>query len=263
MKNEPELLRVVLADDEPMARLSVKSLLSKDEGVQLVAECANGMQAVEAVREHKPDILFLDIQMPGMGGFEVLETLDEEELPTVVFATAFDRYAVEAFDASAVDYLLKPFDDERFFRALERAKDQVGKRKESAEQVGELLAKYGQTISDEQEASNGPLMRITIPREGRIDVVETAELFWIEAADQYVDLHTKNGVFLMRESMAKLERCLDPTRFQRIHRSVIVALDAVRALERQPGGTGRVQVADDKWLPVSRSRYTALKARIV
>jgi len=254
--------RVALADDEPMGRLSVRALLERDPQVELVAECANGMETVLAVREHRPEILFLDVQMPGMTGLEVLEALEEEHLPVVVFATAFDRYAVEAFDLSAVDYLLKPFDDERFAKALERAKQRVARAGGSAEDLSRLVTSYGETIERQQAEEGGPVDRLTIHRGGRVDVVQVDEILWIEAADQYVELHTRGGVVLMRESMGHLERTLDPRRFLRVHRSAIVALEQIRALERHPGGTGRVQVAAETWLPVSRSRLTAVKARL-
>lgn len=261
MPESSESYTVVLADDEPMGRMSLRVLLEKDPSVQIVAECANGMQVIEAVREHKPQVLFLDIQMPGMTGFDVLEELEESELPVTVFATAFDRFAVQAFDKSAADYLLKPFDDERFARALERAKQRV-REQESVESSpeSEVATEYGNTIAEEQSEGDGPTKRLQITREGHIDYVETDDLLWVEAADQYVMLHSVHGEYLMRDSMGHLERCLDPVRFKRIHRSAIVALPEVRALERQSGGTGRVQVTADKWLPVSRSRYTTLKA---
>lgn len=264
MSSETPRLRVVLADDEPMARTSVRALLSRDPEVELVAECANGMQAVEAVRALHPDILFLDIQMPGMGGFDVIEALEDEQLPVIVFATAFDRYALDAFEVHAVDYILKPFDDERFAKALEHAKERV--RQSSATQQSELFpelfATLGEGIAAAQGAGSGALRRLTVRREGRVEIIDTNTLMWIEAADQYVVLHTQTGEILMRESMGQLERDLDPARFQRVHRSAIVALDQIRALERFSGGAGRVQVDDDKWLPVSRSRLAALKRRL-
>lgn len=262
MTSQPKRFRVVLADDEPMGRLSVKSLLGRDSEVEVVAECANGLEAVKAVREHKPDILFLDIQMPGMGGFDVVEFLEEDELPVIVFATAFDQFALDAFNVSAVDYILKPFDDERFALALARAKERAGSPMDRGELVADLLTSYGETISKQQEEEGGPTHRLTILREGGMDLIDTADLLWVEAADQYVELHTKRGVFLMRESMGKLERLLDPEVFQRIHRSAIVRLSLIRTLERHSGGTGRVLVDDDSWLPVSRSRLVALKARL-
>jgi len=256
--------RVAYADDEPMGRAGVRALLERDPEVEIVAECSNGMEVVEAVREHAPQILLLDIQMPGMTGFEVLDALDSVELPVVVFVTAFDRYAVAAFDRSAADYVLKPFDDERFLRALARAKERAatGGQDQRAADLSRVVESYGATLEEQQEEAGGPVERLSIHREGRIDVVETGELRLVQAADQYVELHTVQGVKLMRESMSHLERVLDPARFQRIHRSFIVAVSEVRSLKRFPGGTGEVELADGTRLPVSRSRYTGLKARL-
>jgi len=256
--------RVAFADDEPLGRAGVRALLERDPEVEIVAECANGMQVVEAVREHAPQILLLDVQMPGMTGFEVLDALDEAELPVVVFVTAYDRYAVAAFDRSAADYVLKPFDDERFERALARAKERAvsASDDEKESDLSRVVESYGETLGERQEAEGGPVSRLSIHREGRIDVVETEDLLWVEAADQYVELHTRQGVQLMRESMSHLEEVLDPARFLRIHRSALVALSEVRSLERFPGGTGRVRLADGTQLPVSRSRYRGLKARL-
>ncbi len=256
-------LRIVLVDDEPLGRASLRSLLAKDPGVELVAECANGLEAVAAVRAERPDILFLDIQMPGMTGFEVVEELEEDDLPVVVFATAFDQYALDAFEVHAVDYLLKPFDDERFRVALERAKQRV--ERESAAALREQLSDLLSTVvagKPAQEDSSKLSTKLSIHREGRVDLVDTEDLVWVEAADQYVMLHTVRGDFLMRESMGKLEVSLDPARFLRTHRSAIVALDQVCALERLGGGVGRVQLASGAWLPVSRSRMASVKARL-
>ena len=204
-------IRVILADDEPMGRASIKALLARDPDVVLIAECENGIEAVAAVRESRPDILFLDVQMPGMGGFEVVEELDDETggdgPPVVVFATAYDEYALEAFEVHAVDYLLKPFDDQRFEIALGRAKERV--RTENSSGAGTGLSELLETINTPltREAPEGGFAsRLTIHREGRIDVVDTEDLIWVEAADQYVMLHTGDGEFLMRESMGKLER---------------------------------------------------------
>ena len=180
----------------------------------------------------------------------------------IVFATAFDKYALEAFDVSAVDYLLKPFDDDRFAKALSRAKDRVSKKAEASDEVADLLSNYSKTIPSQQGEEGGAATRLRIMREGGMDLIETSEILWIEAADQYVELHTGRGVFLMRESMGNLERMLDPEVFQRIHRSAIVRIGLIQTLERQSGGTGRVLVGEESWLPVSRSRYASLKARL-
>jgi two-component system LytT family response regulator len=256
-------MKVVFADDEPLSRATMRKLLARDPEVEVVAECANGIEAVGAVRSERPDILILDIQMPGMTGFEVVEELEDEGPPVIVFATAYDQYALDAFEVHAVDYLLKPFDDERFQKALERAK--LRAERESRSAVGEQLSGLLETLNEGRSAagsSNPALTRLTIHREGRVDVVNTEDLVWIESADQYVMLHTADGEFLMREAMSKLEQSLDAERFLRIHRSAIVALDQVRTLERLGSGVGRVQLVDGQWLPVARSRMAALKGRL-
>ncbi len=264
MSPSDRVLRVVVADDEPMGRASIVALLARDRRVQVVAECANGMETVAAIREHRPDVLFLDVQMPGMGGFDVIHALEPGELPVVVFATAYDQYAVEAFEVHAVDYLLKPFDDERFATALERAKERVlsqsvDEREQAASQV---KAAVSDSTNDIAENEGGVTRRLTIHREGRVDVVDTDDLQWVEAADQYVQLHTADGVFLMRKSMTYLEKHLDPDRFLRVHRSAIVAMEQIRSLERIGTGGGRVRISDGTWIPVSRSRMAPLRARL-
>lgn len=259
-------VRVVVVDDEPLARAALRKLLSSDGEVELVRECSNGDEALEALRSLRPDVVFLDVQMPGRSGFEVLESLSEEERPAVVFTTAYDRYALNAFDLHAVDYLLKPFDDERFRLALTRAKDRsrtdavLGAGRQLADLLAAVRGKTGQQPTDDLLAA--PLTRLTIHREGRLEVVEADAVDWIEAADQYVCLHTAEGEHLMRESMSQLESQLDPARFMRVHRSAIVALDRVRRLETQGGGAGRVQLKDGTWVPVSRSRIANVRRQL-
>lgn len=235
-----ENLRVVIVDDEPMARSTLRRLLAADPEVELVAECAHGGEAVEAVSAHAPDVLFLDVQMPELDGFGVLAALPPEQIPTVVFTTAYDKYALAAFDVAAADYLLKPFDDARFAQALERAKARA--REGGAEQ-------------------SESLRRLAIHHLGRVDLLDVESIDWIEAADQYVKLHTRSGSHLARLSMAHLEESLDVEHFVRVHRSALVAIDRVRRLERDSSGTGRVLLDDgkDTWLPVSRSRMAQMR----
>jgi len=255
---EPQpILRVVIVDDEPLGRLTLRSLLSADSGVVIVGECANGAEAIAAVRKQKPDILFLDVQMPGMTGFDVIDVLSKEELPIVVFVTAFDQYALKAFDANAVDYLLKPFDDERFESALERAKERARgvSLASMQEQITSAMQMVGNGIDREAK-------RITIRSEGRVQLVSVDDITWVESADQYVQIHTAESVYLMRESMASLERDLDPDCFMRIHRSAIVAIGQIQLMESLPGGGARVQIDSETWLPVSRSRVAGVRARL-
>lgn len=259
-------LTVLIVDDEPMARATLRSLLEAEPGVELLGECSNGAEALTSLRRTRPDLLFLDVEMPGMNGFEVIEALGEENPPLVVFTTAYDRYAIEAFGVHAVDYLLKPFDDERFAQALERARDHLVRERvvDASRALAQLVQPEASGPPGELEDSGEPtpLERLTIRREGGIELVETSSIHWVESADQYVRLHTARGEILMRESMGALERSLDPVRFQRVHRSAIVALEQVRQLVTQAGGLGRVQLLDETWVPVSRARIAALRRRI-
>lgn len=268
-------MRVVIVDDEPMGRATLRSLLERETDVELVAECRDGDEALGTLKEMRPDLVFLDVQMPGRSGFDVVRELAEDERPRVVFVTAFDQYALEAFEVHAVDYLLKPFDDARFLQSLERVRAEF--RRDAVEGMGRRLADLVGGLEGEESPSTplaldplegqppedpAPAGRIAIHREGRLDLIEIDALVWIEAADQYVRLHTKDGIHLMRESMGHFERTLDPARFLRVHRSAIVDLSRVRTLETKAGGTGRILVGEDTWIPVSRSRVPAVRERL-
>ena len=215
-------LRAVLVDDEPLARERLRSLLEEEPDVELVAECADGAEAVSAVRREKPDLLFLDVQMPGMDGFEVLQALEPAHLPAVVFVTAHDRYALRAFDHHALDYLLKPFDRRRFASALERARldlraDRSGRR---------ILA-----LVADLRRENRPAQRIVVKTLGRVFFLRPSEVDWMEAAGNYVRLHVGEETYLVRDTMKEMESRLDPDMFVRIHRSRMVNLDSVRELQ--------------------------------
>jgi two-component system LytT family response regulator len=252
-------IRTILVDDEEIARSTLRTLLASDREFEIVAECANGLEAVEAARALAPDLVFLDVQMPGLGGLEVLERLDPDRMPLVIFATAYDRYALEAFDRCAVDYLLKPFDDDRFFRAVERANARL--RTEAAAEIGRRNAELRATVQNRGDAA-APLRRLAIQHGTRIEYVDAHEIEWIEAADQYVQIHARGGVHLVRESMDRLERMLDPAAFLRVHRSAIVALAAVRTFETLESGNGQVVLRSGERLPVSRSRAPEIRARL-
>ncbi|MCB9915117.1 MAG: response regulator transcription factor [Planctomycetes bacterium] len=245
--NGPAPLRVVIADDEPIARAFLRRLLAEVADVRVARECATGPEVVPAVREERPDLLFLDVHMPGGSGLEALAELAPEERPAVVLTTAFDRYAVRAFEEQVVDYLLKPFDRERFRLALERAQEHLALRS---------LARP--ELADEP----GYARWLGIARQGGVERVEVDRLVWIEAADQYVHLHTADGSHLMRESMNELERRLDPERFLRVHRSALVALEHVTRLETRPGHAGRLLLDGGAWVPVSRVRVPAVRRRL-
>ena len=211
-----EKIRALLVDDEPLARSNLKFLLRQDPDVESIAEAGSGAEAVAAIRGTRPDLVFLDVQMPECGGFDVLEILKAEgALPVIVFVTAYDEYALRAFDAGALDYLLKPFDDSRFALALQRAKERLIAREPA------LSGTFG--------AAEAP--RLTVRSAGQEVYVRIPDIDWVEAADYYVCLHVGPKSHLLRRSMAELERDLDPHMFCRIHRSSIVNLRRVRALQ--------------------------------
>lgn len=240
------MLRAVIVDDEELARGFLRELLAPHSEIEIAAECANGFEAVKAIGETSPDLLFLDVQMPKLDGFEVLELLDQtQSAPVVVFVTAYDQYAMRAFDAHAVDYLLKPFSAERFERALERAKARLGERRPPLDAA----------------PPRGPQerpQRIVVKDGTRVHVIPLDKLDYIEAQDDYVALHSGGKSHLKQQSIASLEATLDPARFVRIHRSAIVNLERIARIEPY-GKESRIAIlADGTRLPVSRSGYTRL-----
>ena len=241
------VLKVVIVDDEPLAREGLRTLLSGDRDIEVVAECADGQAAVEAIRRTKPDIVFLDVQMPDVDGFDVLRALAGETLPAVVFVTAYDKYALRAFDVHAVDYLLKPFHDERFAEALARAKARRGE--DMSERIARLL--------DERKPK---IMRVLVKTGGRVLFIRADEIDWIEAADYYVKLHVAGKVHMLRESMAALEARLDPEVFFRVHRSAIVNLERVRELQPFSRREHVLVLRDGTRLRLTRSRRERLAA---
>ena len=215
------VLRALIVDDERLAREKLRRLLEAEADVTIVGECASGAEAVEAVRQHSPDLIFLDIQMPGLSGFDVLREIGPDAVAQVVFVTAHDEFAVRAFDVQALDYLLKPFDAPRFRDALQRV------RKRS---VGELQEKLASLL--EQLATRSPYAeRLLVKGAGRMSFVRVDEIDWIEAADNYVRLHAGREEHLLRETMNGIETRLDPQRFIRVHRSALVNIDAVKEVQ--------------------------------
>ena len=237
----------LIIDDEPAARSRLRRLLGAHPEIEIVAECANGFEAVKAIAETTPDLLFLDVQMPKLDGFEVLELIDQtlQTPPVVIFVTAYDQYAMRAFDAHAVDYLLKPFSAERFGKALERAKSRLGERR----------------IPVELAAGRAPAerpQRIVVKDGTRVHVIPLDKLDYVEAQDDYVALHSGGRSHLKQQSIASLEATLDPARFVRIHRSAIVNLERVARIEPY-GKESRIAILNDGTrLSVSRSGYARL-----
>lgn len=224
---QPAPLRVILVDDEPLARGRLRSLLRGEPGIEIVAECPDGEQAVAAIREHAPDLVFLDIQMPGRDGFGVIQAVGPARMPAVIFTTAFDQYALKAFDVHALDYLLKPFDRERFRAALSRARRMTL----GAPGHGELADRLAAALA-ERERESRALDRLAIKGVNRIHIVKLDEVRCIEAAGNYLHIHAgAQEPFVMRETLSAIEGRLDASKFVRIHRSTIVNVDFVKELQ--------------------------------
>jgi two-component system LytT family response regulator len=234
-------VRVLVVDDEALARRNVTVLLRADPDIESIAECASGSEAVEAIRTSRPDLVFLDVQMPECGGFDVLELLGAELPPVIIFVTAHDEYALRAFEAGALDYLLKPFDDARFRRALQRAKDK--------------LAHYAPRQSQ-------PAGRLVVRSPGQLLFVNVADIDWIDAAGYYACLHVDGATHVIRRTLSELERDLGDEKFVRIHRSIIVNLDRIRGLELQSGGEYEVVLHSRVRLRLSRRFRKRLQERI-
>ena len=239
-------VRTVVVDDEQLARERLRTLLNGQGEVELVGEGADGLSALEMIRREKPDLVFLDVQMPELNGFEVLEALGDEVRPVVVFVTAHDQFALKAFDVHAIDYLLKPFDKERFQRALKRALEMVRAARDGGP---------GQKLSPVlEEARNQPkkLERIMVKSEGRVLLVKVDDIDWIEAADNYVNIRTGNESHMMRDTMNSLETRLPPEKFMRISRSTIVNLERIKELQPMFHGEYVVVLKNGTKLTLSR-----------
>lgn len=226
-------IRAVIVDDEPLARDGIRMLAERDPEIELVGEAGSGRAAVELLRAQQPDLLFLDVEMPEMNGFDVLSRVPAEQLPVVIFVSAYDAYAMRAFEVHALDYLQKPYEDDRFFEALRRAKEHLRREKlsELSSRLIGLLESYGErgsVAAVANEERSGPLRRIAIRSSGRVVYVDVADIDWIEAADYYVQLHVGGESHLHRQTMSSLAEQLDSKSFCRIHRSAIVNLTRVR-----------------------------------
>jgi two-component system, LytTR family, response regulator len=239
-------IRVLIADDEPLARQRIQTLLEHEDDIAVVAECADGLQAVAAVEEHKPDLLFLDVQMPALDGFGVLEALEPAERPVVIFVTAHDHYALRAFDVHALDYLLKPYDRDRFHKALERARAEI-----RGSERGRADSRLTSLV--EEVKARRPVERLLIKSAGRVYFVRVEEIWWIEASGNYARLHAGSETHLLRETMNGLEMRLDPQRFLRIHRSTIVNIERIKELHPWFHGDYQVVLHDGTELTLSRS----------
>ena len=240
-------IRALIVDDEPLGRERIRTLLREDAEVEVVGECADGRQAIAAVERLKPDLLFLDVQMPEMDGFAVVDAIAAQHMPAIIFVTAYDRYAVQAFEVHALDYLLKSFDRERFQSAVARAKQEIRRSREGA--LNERLA----GLLEDLESRKQRATRVVIKSAGRIFFLPVEEIDWVEAADNYVRIHAGIEAHLVRETLQSLEGRLDPAKFLRIHRSTIVNLDRIRELHPLFHGDYAVRLRDGTELTLSRN----------
>jgi len=240
-------IRTLIVDDEPLARRKIRRMLSRDPEVEILDDCSNGRDAISAIGVQRPDLLLLDVQMPEVDGFDVLESITPSRMPFVIFITAYDQYALRAFEVSAVDYLVKPFDRRRFEKALQRAKSRL------ATERGSEVNQQTLALLEELKARSSQTERLVIKAGGRAFFLKTEEIDWIEAEGKYVRLHVGKESYLLREAIGSMENQLDPKRFPRIHRSTIVNIDRVRELQPWFHNEYRVILKDGTELMLSRS----------
>ena len=232
-------IRTLIVDDEPEARLGLLSLLESDGDITVIGECSGGNEALEAIRLYKPDLVLLDIQMPDMNGFEVIRSIEADVLPLVIFVTAYDQYSLKAFEVHAVDYVLKPFTNRRFYEAIAQAKQKIRSQKDLSkltERMNALLAKFDEHSPLIPKVAPAYLQRIAVKEGDRITFLNVEHIDWIEAADNYICIHTGRKKYLLRSKLRDIEKQLDPNHFLRIHRSRIVRIDGIR--EMVPMGSG-------------------------
>lgn len=247
-------IRTLIVDDEPLARDRLRRMLETQQDVEILGECGDGKTAVDAIRQRNPDLLFLDIQMPEMDGFEVLAEVNDRPPPAVVFVTAYDQYAIKAFEVNALDYLLKPFDQQRFAAAVERVRDRLRTNRTGQKD------QYTTMLRDAENGKEYP-ERLLVRTLGRIHFVKIEEIDWIEAAGNYVKLRVGDDTHLLRETMQALEQKLSPKKFLRIHRSTIVNIDRIKELQPLFHGDYVVILKSGTQLTLSRGYRDRVQAR--
>jgi len=240
-------IKVSIVDDEPLARKRVAQLLEKESDVEIVADCADGLAAISAINKHQPDLIFLDVQMPEVSGFDVLRELKGGKTPAVIFVTAFDQYTIQAFDVSAVDYLLKPFSEERFRQAVSRARQHL--RPKSENDDGQRFSR----LLDHLNLSKGFLERLIVSHKNRLILVPVNDVDWIESYGNYLKIHAGSKTYLLRETMNALAARTDPEKFIRIHRATLVNVERIRELQPMFGGLYTVVLRDGTELTLSRN----------
>ncbi len=249
-------IRALVIDDEPLARDMIRELLEADPDAEVIGECANGHEAVAAIRQLSPDLIFLDIQMPELGGFEVLESFKTHDVPYIIFATAYDQYAVRAFEVHALDYLLKPFDQERFDTAWQRAKARI--REERLNQREQHIL----ALLEELKAGPQYLERLVVKTEGRVFFLDVDDIQCIEAEGNYIRVYNGQKAYLLRDTISGLESQLDPKEFLRIHRSAIVRIDKIKELQPWFHGEYHVILENGKQLTLSRNYRANLQEAV-
>jgi|SRR5690554_1928737 len=240
-------MKAIIVDDEHLAREIIKKYLANNNDIEIIAECSNGFDAVKEISEKKPDLVFLDIQMPKLNGFEMLELLDDP--PAIVFTTAYDNYAIKAFEVNAVDYLLKPFSEERFNEALNKVVERIKQKNFDKSNVEKLIDDHQKEILERIVVKDGP----------KITIIPVDTLKWIEAQDDYVKIHSEGGRFMKKKTMKFFEDHLDPNMFIRIHRSSIININFIKQMELYEKDSYRVILKDETKLPVSKTGLQKLK----
>jgi two-component system, LytTR family, response regulator len=257
MKQE---IKTLLVDDEPFARESLKIFLGGHEAFRVIGECSDGLQAIQAINQHKPDLVFLDVQMPEVNGFEVLNEIETDNPPVVIFATAYEKYALQAFEANAIDYLLKPFDKSRFTEAVQKAMRYInGNSGEGMGQIKELLKMYNQLKRAEGQFKQ----RVLVKEKKKYFLVDLDDIYFFQASGDYVAIHKQKGTHLLNESMHNLECKLDPAQFVRIHRSTIINLRYVDNLQPYFNGEFYITMKNGEKLKLSRNYKDKIKTILI
>lgn len=242
-------IRTLIVDDMPLTREHIKNSIAGEKELQVIGECEDGKEAITAIKTLKPDLIFLDIQMPEADGFQVIEHFGAEQMPVVIFVTAFDEFALRAFEACALDYLLKPFKKERLLRALERAKGEIKLKKSGG--IDQHLRQLLTEVAKESKY----LKRIMVKVNEQTILLPTHEIDWIEAAGNYLEIHARGGTYLIRERMNTMKQRLNPETFARVHRSTIVNLDRIKTFYHLFHGDYLIVLNDNTELKMSRSFY--------